>query len=181
MQPKDVYCSYCGTAFPVLRGYPKHCNHCKNYTYLNAPAVGVGLIPINNGLLHVRRAIKPCIGELALPGGYKNVDESWEQGIAREVFEETGILVDASTITLINVKNANNGAVIVFGLSTKLILQEPIQFKLDHETMEALVLNKFEPLCFPHHTTMAKWFWEQSAQKAHLFWSGQSDEDISND
>ena len=80
---------------------------------------GVGLIPINNGLLHVRRAIKPCIGELALPGGYKNVDEFWEQGIAREVFEETGILVDASTITLINVKNANNGAVIVFGLSTK--------------------------------------------------------------
>ena len=157
---KDKYCSYCGSLFHDISAYPRRCVACQKETYLPAPSVGIGIIPINDGLLVIRRNIPPSVGGLALPGGYKNVNETWEMGISREVFEETGILVNPDTIILASAKTANNGCVLVFGISQRLILEEPVQFTLDHETQEALILTQHEELCFPHHDRMSKWFWE---------------------
>lgn len=162
---RDTYCSFCGQPF-ATGGYPKRCQNCKQWTYLNAPAVGIGIVPINDGLLMVRRASAPGIGELALPGGFKELHETWEQGIAREVKEETGIVIDTHSIKLVDVKTANGGAVLVFGICSRLLLPEPIQFNLDHETQEALIIDHAVPTCFPHHTAMVNWFW---ANRGDLF------------
>ncbi len=154
----NTFCSYCGNKFSN-KNYPRFCKYCKTETYLSAPAVGIGLVPINNGILVVRRNILPGIGQLALPGGYKNVDETWEEGIAREVFEETGITVDSETITLFDVKTTERGAVLVFGLCARLFLDEPIQFRLDHETQEAFVVEQPVAMCFSHHEELTtRWF-----------------------
>lgn len=157
----NTFCSYCGDAHQGnIAVYPKKCASCGNETYLNSPAVGIGLLSINGRLAIIRRAIAPCIGEWALPGGYKDRNETWEEGIAREISEEIGITVDPTTISLAGVRTADNGSVLVFGRCA-VVLPEPIEFQLDAETMEAKLIDASVPLCFSHHQAMMEEFFQQ--------------------
>jgi 8-oxo-dGTP diphosphatase len=59
-----------------------------------APIVGVGAVVIDGTkVLLVRRANEPLKGEWSLPGGALEVGETLQQGVVREVLEETGVTV----------------------------------------------------------------------------------------
>jgi 8-oxo-dGTP diphosphatase len=63
--------------------------------YPAAPLVGVGAVIVNNGLvLLVRRGSEPLKGHWTLPGGALEVGETLTEGVAREVREETGLMVE---------------------------------------------------------------------------------------
>ena len=56
--------------------------------------VGVGGVVIDNGrTLLIRRGSHPLKGEWSIPGGLLEVGETLEQGVARELAEETGLEV----------------------------------------------------------------------------------------
>ena len=56
--------------------------------------VGVGGVVIDDGrTLLIRRASQPLQGEWSIPGGLLEVGETLEQGVARELAEETGLEV----------------------------------------------------------------------------------------
>jgi 8-oxo-dGTP diphosphatase len=56
--------------------------------------IGVGGVVIDNGrALLIRRASPPLKGEWSIPGGLLEVGETLEQGVARELAEETGLEV----------------------------------------------------------------------------------------
>jgi 8-oxo-dGTP diphosphatase len=62
--------------------------------YPDQPMVGVGGVVIDNGrTLLIRRASPPLQGEWSIPGGLLEVGETLEQGVARELAEETGLEV----------------------------------------------------------------------------------------
>jgi 8-oxo-dGTP diphosphatase len=62
--------------------------------YPEAPIVGVGAVVIDGTkVLLVRRGQEPLKGEWSLPGGALELGETLQQGIAREVLEETGLIV----------------------------------------------------------------------------------------
>jgi 8-oxo-dGTP diphosphatase len=62
--------------------------------YPEAPIVGIGAVVIDDGrVLLVRRGREPLKGEWSLPGGVLELGETLEQGIVREVLEETGFRV----------------------------------------------------------------------------------------
>jgi len=103
---RDLYCHACGTAFADPQAYPRTCANpaCKAMVWANPIPVAVAMVPIVDGarvgLLVVRRGIPPQIGKLALVGGFVEEHERWQVAVAREVLEETAVVVDAESVTL---------------------------------------------------------------------------------
>ncbi|MBX3189648.1 MAG: NUDIX domain-containing protein [Labilithrix sp.] len=100
---RDTFCSFCGTAYRDATRYPRTCEGCKTQVWANPIPVSVVLVPVvherRTGLLVVRRAIEPRKSKLALVGGFLEDHETWQEGGAREIREETGVVVDASKLT----------------------------------------------------------------------------------
>lgn len=90
-----LYCPECGSPrFEVNNEKSKKCADCGFVYYFNPSAATVALI-LNkeNELLVCRRAKEPAKGTLDLPGGFIDMHETGEEGVAREVLEETGLKV----------------------------------------------------------------------------------------
>ena len=94
-----MHCVRCGTAFPDPASSPRTCASCGTTTWDNPIPVVVVLVPVPGpGLLVVRRGIEPGAGLLALPGGFLEAHETWQEGAAREVREETGVELDPAAL-----------------------------------------------------------------------------------
>ena len=90
---KFKYCPVCGSSHFVINNFKsKKCQDCGFTYYFNASAANVALI-LNEKkeLLVVRRKNDPGKGMLDLPGGFIDMEETGEEGVAREVKEETGL------------------------------------------------------------------------------------------
>jgi ADP-ribose pyrophosphatase YjhB (NUDIX family) len=62
--------------------------------YPARPMVGVGGVIIHQArALLIRRGSEPLLGEWSIPGGMLELGETLEQGVARELLEETGLTV----------------------------------------------------------------------------------------
>ena|SRR5271165_6464606 len=62
--------------------------------YPDRPVVGVGGVVIEHGrTLLIRRGSEPLKGRWSIPGGALELGESLQQGVARELLEETGLQV----------------------------------------------------------------------------------------
>ncbi len=70
------------------------CPTCGFVFYFN-PVVGAGaLVEQDGGVVLVRRGVEPKKGLWCLPAGYVEADELVEEGVAREVWEETGLEIE---------------------------------------------------------------------------------------
>lgn len=149
---KHSHCSYCGAPFADAP-FPRHCPSCSNTTFVNPLPVAVCLVPVEGGgLLTVRRAIEPHVGKLALPGGFIDVGESWQEAAAREVHEETGLLVYAGALTHFAVHSAPDGTLLVFGLAPAIAPAAIPALPPQDEVSELVVIGQPETLAFPLHT-----------------------------
>ena len=112
MHPLSLFrfCPKCGSErFVPHNGKSKHCEACGFTYYINPSAATVALIErpasdqssngkLSNGQIEwlcVRRAKEPAKGTLDLPGGFSDLYETSEEGVMREVKEETGLDVAA--------------------------------------------------------------------------------------
>ena len=97
MHPLDLfkYCPKCGSAsFVENDEKSKRCTDCGFVYYFNVSSATVAFI-LNEKeeLLVCRRAKEPKLGTLDLAGGFADRFETGEEGVAREVMEETGIRI----------------------------------------------------------------------------------------
>ena len=67
--------------------------------YPDRPVVGVGAVVLDGDrVLLVKRGHAPLKGHWSLPGGAVEIGETLEQGVAREVLEETGLTIEVGPI-----------------------------------------------------------------------------------
>src|SRR5262245_14971793 len=159
------HCSYCGARYAPGAGWPRTCPSCGEMAWSNPLPVAVVLHPVDfadgrTGLVVVRRDIEPFRGEIALPGGFIETGESWQEAAVRELREETDLTAKSDEIELFDVHSSFNGyTLLVFGLLPPRPFDSLPEPGPTEESMEWLVLDEPVRLCFPTHTqAMADFF-----------------------
>ena len=177
---RDTFCSYCGTRFPEPLAYPRTCAACHAQIWANPVPVCVVLVPIvdgeRTGLLVVRRAIPPQIGKLALVGGFLEAHESWQHGGAREVHEETGVIVDPAALQThwFASSEPRPDRVLLFSIAPSQSVSALPSFTHDAESSERGVIygpgGLDEVFAFPTHVEAARRYFEtRGVDEPHSF------------
>ena len=94
------YCPKCGSNdFKIHNALSRHCANC-GFTYYQNPRASTAAFIINGKgeLLVARRGKEPAKGTLDLPGGFVDNNENAEQGMVREIQEETGLVISADDV-----------------------------------------------------------------------------------
>lgn len=151
---RNSHCTFCGAPFALEAVWPRTCAQCGNVSFLNPVPVTMLVVPVENGVLTVRRNIEPRKGALALPGGYINYGETWQAAGAREVFEETGLRLNPEAIRLLTVHSATNAErnPLIFGVAEPLPTSALAAFTPNEETSELIIVRECTELAFPLHT-----------------------------
>lgn len=76
------------------------CGSCSHRHYDPPRIIVTCFVACGKRLLWVRRALPPKQGCWAIPGGFLELDETLAQGAARELREESGVVLPASRLTL---------------------------------------------------------------------------------
>ncbi|MEV6490732.1 NUDIX domain-containing protein [Actinoplanes sp. NPDC051633] len=162
MPDRFAHCTFCGARFTPGQPWPRHCAACGETSYRNPAPVAVAVQPVGDGLLVVQRGIAPALGRQALPGGFIEVGESWQEALVRELAEETGLSASPADVRLFDTLSAPDGTLLVFGiLPARPGL--PGSFA-NNETLALEVMTGPAELGFPLHTQVAaRWFSNRTA------------------
>jgi len=162
MPDRYAHCTFCGARFTPGQPWPRRCAACGETSYLNPAPVAVAVQPVGGGLLVVRRGIPPARGRLALPGGFIEVGETWQQATVRELREEVGLSADPAGVRIFDVLSAPDGTLLIFGLLPPLAgeLPEPAPTE---ESMGAQVIKEPTELGFDLHTRVANAYFASAA------------------
>lgn len=152
------FCSACAAPLAESRDWPRRCPACSQLFFRNPLPVSVVLIPLRDGgVLTVRRTLPPA-GQLALPGGFVNWGESWQEAAVREVREETGIHLQPESLSLQDAISVESGHLLLFSLAPAVSDWVP-EFTCD-EVSELVVVHTPTPLAFATHTEMLRRYLE---------------------
>ncbi|GID33380.1 NUDIX domain-containing protein [Paractinoplanes brasiliensis] len=159
MRDRFQHCTFCGARYTPGQPWPRRCAACGETSYRNPTPVAVAVQPVGDGLLVVRRAIPPAVDQLALPGGFIDYGESWQDAAARELREETGLTVDPATAQLYDAVSAPDGTLLIFALFPALDSAAGMPFAAPNdETHGWEVLPGPAELGFSIHTAVAARF-----------------------
>ena len=165
---KDSHCSYCGQRFSHDQPWPRQCAKCGNISFVNPIPVVIVLVPVDDGVLVVRRSQEPGSGVLALPGGFVELGETWQEAGARKLREEAAVLADPHTIQEFRVFSAPDDTIIICGRAPALNSTELTPFQPTDEASERKILDQPETLAFPLHTEIiTAYFSDQNHSSAH--------------
>lgn len=112
---------------------------------------------------------------LALPGGIHDVGETWQECGAREVMEETGVVIDKDRLKLEGVETVFDGTTInvIFASYYGGDLDESTIVPQVEEVDRVVIIDEFEEMVFPTHTELLKQFYRRQNAMRTLAEEGQ--------
>jgi len=122
----------------------------------NVATVVCVLVGIEGKLLAILRGKNPGAGLIGLPGGYHMKGETWQEAGAREVWEETGYLIDPKSLAQVGEVHTDmyGNNLIVAELKDGVLSRDKKWEQDFHEIVEVLLLDKAgdrECWAFPLH------------------------------
>ncbi len=163
---KDSHCSYCGAKFAEQKLWPRKCFRCGNDSYKNPIPIVVSMIAVEvdnrMGILIQKRNIEPQKGGWALPSGYINHGETWEEAAVRENAEEMNVFTKTEDYHLYGIRKPASGNMLIFCTRPKVWTDQVTEFVerfLPNEEVSALGIYYGDiELAFPTHNECAKDF-----------------------
>ncbi|TFH37065.1 MAG: NUDIX domain-containing protein [Anaerolineales bacterium] len=145
------YCPVCGKAVARKFAHGRErpvCESC-GHVHFEEPKVAAGVLVFKDEqVLLVRRSMQPNRGKWSLPAGFVDADEDPAVAAAREVLEETGLVVGIDKLLdVIYGKEHPNGASIVI-LYTGRIKAGRLRAADDVDAAEFFDLGHLPPLAF---------------------------------
>ncbi|MGI9238808.1 MAG: NUDIX hydrolase [Woeseiaceae bacterium] len=104
------FCSECGSRVSLQTIAGDHrqrfvCESCGETHYQSPSVLVAAYVCVGEKILWIKRGIPPAVGKWAMPGGFMENDETPEAAAARELEEETGIVVDPESMVLVSVSS----------------------------------------------------------------------------
>lgn len=98
LHPTYRFCPQCGGPLELRllkAGEPERlvCRACGFVFYLDPKLAVIALVPLEGGVVMVRRGIEPGFGRWVIPGGFVDLGEPVEEAVVRETLEETHLLI----------------------------------------------------------------------------------------
>lgn len=93
------------------------CTRCDFVHWDNPKPVTATLVPMDGGIVLVRRKYEPFVDWWCLPGGFMESSEHPEESAVREVFEETGLTIQVSKLLAAQSPGRGINVVILFYLA----------------------------------------------------------------
>ncbi len=168
------YCSQCAQPLTVesVAGRERPvCKACGHIVFRNPVPVAVVIATLKEKILLVHRANAPLQGYWAPPAGYIEIDETLEEGAAREVQEETGYQVAIDK--LLQVHSRPNTGIIFVIYQGRIIGGQPRR-----DEIETLDMGLFAPDQLPQQDPpidspeIDRWFFEVMADLLAQFEKG---------
>jgi ADP-ribose pyrophosphatase YjhB (NUDIX family) len=122
--------------------------------------VGVVILPVEGkGVLLIQRNVPDGKGKWALPGGYLETGESWQEGSARELGEETGIQVAASDLHLYDLISTPDGRfLLIVSIGPQISEAEVPSISPEPEVSGFMVATSPTELAFSIHSRVLERF-----------------------
>jgi ADP-ribose pyrophosphatase YjhB (NUDIX family) len=140
------------------------CSSCDFVHWENPKLAVVVLVPLDGGLVLVKRSEPPAVGSWCLPGGFLEPLETPEAGAIREVREETGLSVEVDRLLSVRAVGHGQNIIVMFYLAKALSGLTP------HAEDDASEVRSFcgdelpERIDFPSHRQMIEeWFKSEGA------------------
>ena len=117
------FCPQCGgeLAKRLLKaGEPERlvCRRCGFVFYLDPKLATIAVVPLEGGVVMVRRSIDPGYGLWVVPGGFVDVGEPVEEAVVRETLEEARLAVRVER--LLNVYSYRDSTTVVVAYLTRI-------------------------------------------------------------
>lgn len=138
------FCPQCGGLLQkrlLKSGEPERlvCTACGFVFYIDPKLAAIALVPLDGGLVLVRRAIDPGYGLWVVPGGFVDAGEPVQEAVVRETLEETHLTVQVKR--LFNVYSYRDHRTVVLAFLTEYLKGE---LAAGDETLEARVFRPQE-------------------------------------
>ena len=133
--------------------------------YPNAPLIGVGAVIVDaSRVVVIKRGRPPLLGQWSIPGGLLELGETLREAVAREAFEETGLVVDVGDLsrgvgerpqTIIAQPDSGPGSVL--GVFDRIVFDESDEIQFHYVLIDVLCGVNSGELRAGHDADEARW------------------------
>lgn len=134
------FCPECGSSLTQKEVDGRNrlfCRECSEVIWQNPKPVAWLLVQKGEEYLLVKRAHQPDKGEWDVPGGFLELEESFEEAAVRELEEETGVEIDSEEIEMYDTLSFGRADEHVIGVVFHAQIDEKPELKAMDDAEEA--------------------------------------------